>query len=476
MQHKLPWREDLNEIIAIVTEEMRRYLSVVDSLPVRHADANAGARAIPAGLPVRGTGAPEAVRELIRHSETTLIATSGPRCFHFVIGGSTPASMGADWLTGLYDQIAYAWVSSPLSIQLELISLDWLAQLFGIPPGWGSIMTTGATMSNYVGMACGRQWIGEQAGIDVGEEGMSGLGQVTVLASGHIHASTLKALSMAGIGRANAIKCIKDGSGAADLDAMEQHLRNLDGRPAIIVATAGEPNAGAFDPIQQMADLAKQYNCWLHVDGAFGLFARLSKNTAHLADGLERAHSITVDGHKWLNVPYDCGFVFVKDPALLTKTFRYNAEYLPPPDDPEPVIGTMAPESSRRGRSLSVWTTLQAYGRDGYRKMIEHHCSLAQYLGDRVDAEADLERLAEVILNIVCFRFHPPGYSEEQLNHINKILGERIIADGRVYVGTTTYDGRIALRPAISNWRTEEVDVDLLVDVVLELGAGIVNA
>jgi glutamate/tyrosine decarboxylase-like PLP-dependent enzyme len=471
----LPWRDDLEDIIPIVVAEIRRYLAEVDTLPAKHPNAYTDAQAISTYLPLQGKGAVPALQELIEISKTTAIATSGPRCFHFVIGGSTPASMGADWLTGLYDQIAYAWVSSPLAVQLEIISLNWLAQLFGIPSHWGSIITTGATMSNFVGMAAARQWIGEQMGIDVAEAGLSGMPPITVLTSGHVHASTLKAMSMAGIGRANAIKCVKDGTGAADLNAIEQQLKQANAQPVILVATAGEPNAGAIDSISAMADLAEQYNCWLHVDGAFGLFARLSEASAHLFDGLERAHSITVDGHKWLNVPYDCGFAFVQDKSLLTKTFRYSAEYLPPPDDPEPVIGAMGPESSRRARSLSVWATLQAYGRDGYRQLINHHLDLAQHLARTVDAEPDLERLTDVSLNIVCFRYHPAGLTEDALNKLNKSLGERILADGRVYVGTTTYDGKTALRPAISSWRTEMQDVDLLVTVVLELGRRIME-
>lgn len=465
------WRNELDAIIPIVVDEFRRYLAQVDTLPVKHPDAYSKAKALSGDFPVAGVGAEVALRELIDIAGKAAVTTSGPRCFHFVIGGSTPASMGADWLTSLYDQIAYAWVSSPLCVQLELISLGWLAQMFGIPSSWGSAMTTGATMSNFVGMTTARQWIGRQSGIDIAQKGLSEIGPIQVFTSGHIHASTLKALSMAGIGMAQAIKCTKDGTGAIDLQGIEHHLQELRGKPAILVATAGEPNAGAFDPIAALADLAEKYNCWLHVDGAFGLFARLSESTAYLLEGLGRAHSITVDGHKWLNVPYDCGFVFVRDKSLMTETFRYSAEYLPPPDDPEPVIGAMVPESSRRGRSLSVWTTLKAYGESGYKKMIEHHLNLAQYLGRKVDENPDLERLADVPVNIVCFRFAPSGFSEEQLNRLNKALGERIIEDGRVYVGTTVYDGKVALRPAISNWRIGQEDVDLLVEVVLELGS-----
>jgi glutamate/tyrosine decarboxylase-like PLP-dependent enzyme len=182
---------------------------------------------------------------------------------------------------------------------------------------------------------------------------------------------------------------------------------------------------------------------------------------------------VIADGHKWLNVPYDSGFAFVRDPMLLPKTFTAAAEYLPSPDDPHPNFGYLGPEMSRRARGLTAWASLKAYGRDGYRSMVERHLDLAQRLGRRIDEEADLERLAEVALNVVCFRFRPRELGEESLDELNRRLGEAIVEDGRVYAGTTTYDGRVALRPAIVNWRTTERDIDALVDVVLELGTRI---
>jgi glutamate/tyrosine decarboxylase-like PLP-dependent enzyme len=197
----------------------------------------------------------------------------------------------------------------------------------------------------------------------------------------------------------------------------------------------------------------------------------LSSRTAQLAAGVERADSVTVDGHKWLNVPYDCGFAFVERTDLLGRAFAYTAAYLPDPDDPHPNLGTIGPESSRRARALAVWATLAAYGREGYRQLVERHLDLAQQLARRVDEAPDLERLADVPLNIVCFRYNPGGLGEDELNALNERLGEAILADGRVYAGTTLYDGKVALRPAIVNWRTREGDIDVFVEVVRELGA-----
>jgi glutamate/tyrosine decarboxylase-like PLP-dependent enzyme len=207
----------------------------------------------------------------------------------------------------------------------------------------------------------------------------------------------------------------------------------------------------------------------LHVDGAFGLFARLAPESWHLIEGVERADSIAADAHKWLNVPYDCGFVFARDADRLRGTFAVGAPYLPSPDDPRPSPGFLTPENSRRARALAIWATLRAYGREGHRAMVQRHLSLARRLAERVDAALELERLAEVPLNIVCFRANPPGTPAERLDDLNRELGAALLRDGRVFAGTTVYDGKVAFRPAIVNWQTREADVDMLVDVLLEL-------
>ena len=471
----LPRREEIEEVLDRVREEASRYFDGVDDRPVRSGrldEANASFRA---PLPEVGKGALSALEDLFREGPDAAVTSTGPRCFHFVIGGTTPAALGADWVTSVLDQIAYAWVSSPLGVELEQVALDWLKDLFRLPRDWGGIMTTGATMANFVGLASARQWWGERHGRDITEDGAVELPPVPVFSSGFIHGSAVKCLGMLGIGRTRVKTFSRDPAGRLDPEGMEAALRELDGDPAILVATAGEVNAGQFDPIDAMADLAERYDAWLHVDGAFGLFARLSPRTASLAAGVERADSVTVDGHKWLNVPYDCGFSFVRDPELLARAFRYTGAYLPDSDDPRPVLGAIGPESSRRARALPVWATLRAYGRAGYRAMMERHLDLAQRLADRVDAAPELERLAEVPLCVVCFRANPEGRGAETFDELNRRLGEELLEDGRVYAGTTTYEGKVALRPAIVNWRTREEDVDTFVEVVRELVGRLVS-
>ncbi|MBT8131418.1 MAG: aminotransferase class V-fold PLP-dependent enzyme [Gammaproteobacteria bacterium] len=455
----------------MVSEAAREYIDTVDQRPVISQRAGEATASFQRPLPETGDGAVATLQELINEAPDAAATTSGPRYFHFVTGGTTPAALGADWIASAMDQIAYTWVSSPLGVQLELLSLAWLKDLFDLPEHMTGIMTTGATMANYVCLAGARQWWGQEHGVDVSEQGMQSLPPVPVFSSGYVHASSLKVASMLGIGRSAVRKFKVDAAGRLDAGAMEEALKALNGKPAIIIANAGEVNMGDFDPLEKMADLAQRYNAWLHVDGAFGLFARVSPRTASLCAGAERADSVTTDGHKWLNVPYDCGFAFVRDTDLLARAFTYNADYLPKPDDPRPTFGAIGPESSRRARALSVWATLRAYGRRGVREMVEKHLDLAQRMAGLVDDAAELERLAEVPLNIVCFRFNPGNLNEEKLDQLNRDLGEAIISDGRALAGTTLFEGRVALRPALVNWRTGEADVDFFIAVVRELAA-----
>ncbi len=456
--------------LRLVAEEAGKYLAELDDSPARLPGADQAAARFDGSLPEEGSGAVDALRELIENGVPAAVRSSGPRMFHFVTGGVTPAALGGDWLASALDQNAFSWVGTPLGSRLEAVTIRWLKELFHLPASWAGVLTTGATMANFTALAAARHWYGEHHGVDVEERGLAGLPPVTVLSSGYIHVSAVKALAMLGIGRASVRRLARDRVGRLDLEALEASLRDLGGAPSIVVATAGEVNAGDFDPIEAVADLAERHGAWLHVDGAFGLFARVSPRAEALAAGVERADSVIADGHKWLNVPYDSGFAFVRDPMALPKAFTASADYLPSPEDPHPNFGYFGPEMSRRARALPAWASLRAYGRAGYRAMVERHLDLAQRLAGRIDEEPDLERLADVPLNVVCFRFRPAGLDEGDLDELNRRLGEAIIEDGRVYVGTTTYDGRVALRPAIVNWRTTERDVDALVDVAIELG------
>jgi glutamate/tyrosine decarboxylase-like PLP-dependent enzyme len=461
------------EPLDIVHKTAAGYLSSLADRKVRDIPALSRLEELQQALPVDGVGGTKAVAELLDLGTAAATLSSGPRFFHFVIGGATPAAMAADWLTSLLDQNAFSRVSSDFASAVEDVALHWLRELVGLPDTWGGALVGSATFANFTGLACATHWWGEQHGVDVTGQGLAGVGRsMPVLSGGYVHPSARKALQMLGHGRDSVQVCAADAVGRVDVAALDRQLAEL-AEPAVIIGNAGEVNAGDFDPIAELADIAERGGAWLHLDASFGIFAALSPRSAHLVQGMERADSIAADAHKWLNVPYESGFALIAQPQRLGQAFGMpGAPYLPSPDSPGAGYGLFGPESSRRARALPIWATLRAYGREGYRAMVERHLDLAQQMADLVDAAPDLERLADVPLCIVCLRYRPAGLDDqERLNAINQRLGEALLADGRVFAGTTVYGGRVALRPAMTNWRTSERDVDFFVEVVRELGA-----
>ena len=470
MSDPLHDRDRLPAVLGAAAEAATRYLAGIDQERVHSGRVEEAAAAFGGGLPERGDGSAEALALLSGEGIAAATRSAGPRFFHFVTGGATPAALGADWLASALDQNSFSWVSSPLGSRLEKVAVGWLKELFRLPQSWGGVLTTGATMANFTGLGAARRWWAQEHGVDIDEQGFAGLPPVPVLTSGYLHASAVKALAMLGIGRARVRRFSADAAGRLDRDGLVAALRELAGAPAIVIANAGEVNAGDCDPIEEMVEVAHASHAWVHVDGAFGLFARASTRAGELARGVERADSVIADGHKWLNVPYDCGFAFVRDPQLLHGAFQIGGPYLPVGSDERPSFADFGPEASRRARALAVWATLKAYGREGYRDMVDRHIGLAQRVGAEVEAAPDFELLAPVQLNVVCFRYRPRDVAEADLHELNRRLGAAVLADGRVFFGTTVYGGIVAFRPAISNWRTTETDVDLIVPVARELG------
>ena len=462
-------REEMENLIGPLARSLSNVILETDDRIALPPGSESALTEFSEALPEHGCGATATIERLLELNEAAGGNTGGPRCFHFVIGGSTPAAMAADLLATAYEAVTYTWLLSPVGVRMELQALDWLKEMFGLPRSWPGVMVTGATMANFVCLAAARQWWSEQLGFDVSATGLSGRPQMPVLTSGFVHASTLKVMAIQGIGRANVQQFSRDDFGRLDLVALEQALIDLKGQPALVIVNAGEVNAGEFDPVKEMIGLARQHNCWVHVDGAFGLFARLSPRTAHLVEGVEDADSVTVDGHKWLNVPYDSGYAFVRDYDLLARAFRYSADYLPDEHSDRPTPGAIGPESSRRARSFAVWATIKAYGRTGHRRIVEHCLDLAQHFSQQVNNAAQLELMNDVQLNIVAFRYNPGGLKEEQLNELNERLGEAVLADGRFLVGTSRIGSRIVFRPAFSNWRTRFSDVEEFAEVVLAI-------
>ena len=466
-------RQEMEDLIGQLQESLVAVILDTDERIALPPGAAAALATLDEALPETGCGAKKTIDRLLELNAAASGNTGGPRYFHFVIGGSTPAALAADLLATAYETVTYTWLNSPVGVQMELLALDWLKEMLGLPNGWGGVMVTGASMANFTCLAAARQWWGEQLGFDVSETGLSGMPQMPVLTSGFVHASTLKVMAMQGIGRANVQRFSRDDFGRVDLGAMGKALHDLHGQPAVVIINAGEVNAGEFDPVNEIISLARNHNCWIHVDGAFGLFARLSPRTAHLVEGVERADSATVDGHKWLNVPYDSGYAFVCDSDLLARAFRYSADYLPGENTERPTPGAIGPESSRRGRSFAVWATIKAYGREGHRQIVEHCLDVAQHFAEQVTQRDQLELMNDVQLNIVAFRYNPGDRSDDELDALNERLGEAVLADGRFQVGTSRIGPRTVFRPAFSNWRTRFSDVEEFAEVVLEVAQSI---
>jgi glutamate/tyrosine decarboxylase-like PLP-dependent enzyme len=427
-----------------------RFLEGIDERPVFQS-----AQDLPvATLPEQGQGAAAALDLFRTQYEPFLSASAGPRYLAFVIGGSTPAAIAADWLVSAYDQNA-SHARGSCACAVELQALDLLRQLVALPGSFEGCFVTGATMANFCGLGAARQWCGEQLGIDIAQSGLIGAPPIPVFAATP-HVSAIKALAMLGMGRAahRTVACLP-GREAMDVAALREALAKHSG-PSIVLASACTVNTADFDDLSAIAQLCHEFEAWLHVDAAFGLFAACSSRHAHLLQGLELADSITADAHKWLNVPYDCGFVLTRHLGLLERIFQASAAYLASPTSDVPDLFLRTPESSRRFRALPVWMTLMAYGRDGYREIVERTCELAESLGEWIKASPHFELLAPVRLNIVCFalRQATPETNERFLRSIE--------VDGRIFLTPTHYVGKPALRAAFSNWRTTAADLEII--------------
>jgi glutamate/tyrosine decarboxylase-like PLP-dependent enzyme len=404
-------------------------------------------------LPEKGIGA-EAVLEFFGKNYADKISNSaGSRYFGFVTGGSTPAAIAGDWLVGAYDQNACGSNDS-IAPQIERQTVHFLKELFGLEEAYFGSFVTGATMSNFVGLALGRQWIGELAGIDFSNDGLSDKAPVKVV-SATPHSSIMKAMSMLGIGRKSLLKVetLPDRE-AADLSSLEAVLKSTR-HPVIVVANAGTVNTVDFDDLEAIGKLKAKYNFWLHVDAAFGGFAACSAKYAHLLKGINYADSITIDAHKWLNVPYDAAMQFTRHKNIQLKVFQNSAAYLGDPTQ-SPDYFHYTPENSRRFRALPSWFTLMAYGKEGYRDIVERNCSAATKLGRLLEASNHFRLLSPVRMNVVCFTLNQDNLS-------GKIIREFLDAvrdDAQVFFTPTIYKGVPGIRAAISNWLTEETDID----------------
>lgn len=421
------------------------YLDQLDHRTVTPtAEAVAALRAFSIPLPENQSDPGEVIEELHRIGSPATMATSGGRFYGFVHGGALPATLAANWLAAAWDQNAALYVSSPVASALEEITLGWLLDVLHLPTACGAAFVTGATMANFTALAAARSAVLEKAGWNVEADGLIGAPPVTVVVGEEVHPSVIKSLGLLGLGRHTVMRVPADSQGRMRADA----LPRIHG-PAIVCAQAGNVNTGAFDPFEDICIAAHDAEAWVHVDGAFGLWASASPAYAYLAEGVELADSWATDAHKWLNVPYDSGLAFVRDGAALHRAMSLAAAYIPTAEHRDP--GLFTPELSRRARGIEVWAALRSLGRTGLAELIDRNCQQARRFADGLH-EAGFDVLNDVVLNQVLVSFGDAGRTARVIDAIQR--------DGTCWCGGTVWQGRSAMRIATSNWITTDEDVD----------------
>lgn len=441
-------------LIEQATRYASEYLSGIDARSVAPSpEAVAGLAALCGDLPTGPTN-PDAVLELLhRHGSPATVVNSGGRHFGFVVGGTVPAALGAAILVSTWDQNASMHILSPAASELEATALRWTAELLGLPGGTGGAVVTGATMANFCALAAARHAILERTGWNVEQDGLFGAPPITVVVGDEVHSSVIKALGMLGMGRNRTIRVPADGQGRMRVDA----LPHLDAN-TILCLQAGNVNTGAFDPAAAICTAARAAGAWIHVDGAFGLWAAASPQYRHLTAGFELADSWALDGHKWPNVGYDCGIALVRDPAALKGAMSIQAAYLVHGELHEPSHYT--PELSRRARGVELWAALRSLGREGMAAIVERTSSHARRFADGLRA-AGHEVLNDVVINQVLVSFGAPERTLEVVRRIQQ--------EGTCWCGTTVWQGRTAMRISVSSWATTDADVDRSVEAIVRV-------
>jgi glutamate/tyrosine decarboxylase-like PLP-dependent enzyme len=449
----------LKELLAETASRAARYLTGIDQRrvaplaeDVRRLDELGGP------LPEGPSAAEEILALLDDIGSPATVATTGGRYFGFVIGGTLPAALAANWMAGAWDQNAAMQVMSPTCTKVEEIVQGWILELLGLPSGSAAGFVTGTTMANFSGLAAARSAVLQRAGWNLEEHGIFGAPPIRVVAGEEVHVSMLRALTMLGLGRSRVIKVPVDNQGRMRADA----LPKLD-EHTIVCVQAGNVNTGAFDPAKQICERARDAGAWVHVDGAFGLWGAVSPLYAPLLEGVSDADSWAIDCHKWLNVPYDSGTVVVREPEHLRRALSWgSAAYLAQSAGREPWQYT--PDASRRARGVELWAAIRSLGRSGLRELIERNCRQAQLFAERLRA-AGFAVLNDVVLNQVLVSF---GSAEKTREVIAQIQ-----ADGTCWCGGTVWQGQTAMRISVSSWATTDEDVERSVKAMGRIAGGV---
>ncbi len=399
---------------------------------------------------------PAAVIDLLHALGTpAAVANAGGRYYGFVNGGTLPVTVAANWLATAWDQNGGPGACSPIGVQLETIALGWLLDALGLPGTTGGGFVTGATMASFTGLAAARHVLLQQVGWDVEAQGLFGAPPISVIVGDEVHVSLLKALSLVGLGRDRVVRVPVDGQGRMQAGS----LPTISG-PTIVCLQAGNVNTGAFDPADAIIPVAHDAGAWVHVDGAFGLWAAAAPNRAHLMNGYNAADSWATDAHKWLNVPYDSGLVFCRDAAHLHAAMSATAAYLVPGGQREPMHYT--PEMSRRARGIDIWAALKSLGRSGLADMIERNCQQATLFAAGLRS-AGYSILNEVVLNQVLVSFGDAAKTQRVIQALQ--------ADGTLWCGGTVWQGHTAMRISVSSWATTGDDVERCLDTIIRIAA-----
>lgn len=452
--------DNLDALLTDASQRARRFLAGLDARSVfPDPAAVAGLAAFDQPMPEGPQAPAETLALLDAVGSPATVASAGRRYFGFVIGGSLPASVAANWLAAAWDQNAGLTVASPVASKLEDVAAHWLLDVLGLPAESGVSFVTGGTMANFTALAAARHAVLRAVGWDVEGQGLFGAPPITVVVGEEVHVSLLKALSLLGLGRDRVVRVPVDDQGRMRADA----LPALSG-PTIVCIQAGNVNSGAFDPAGEICRLAHEAGAWVHVDSAFGLWAGAAPGRAHLVAGVDQADSWATDAHKWLNVPYDSGLVFCRERRHLRAALSHiRAAYLldGEPNQPrEPM--ELTPEMSRRARGIEVWAALHSLGRSGLADMIERCCRLAARFAEKLSA-AGFEILNEVELNQVLVSFGDDAFTNRVVRAVQQ--------EGTLWAGGTVWHGRAAMRISVSSWATTEADVDRCVDAIVRAAA-----
>jgi glutamate/tyrosine decarboxylase-like PLP-dependent enzyme len=435
----------------------------IDSLPTRPVGARAGLEELRARLarPLgdQGEDPRTVIEELARDVEPGLTASAGPRYFGFVIGGSLPAAVAADWLTSAWDQNAGGYAPAPALSVVEETAAGWVRELLGLPAGCGLHFVTGCQMAHFTCLAAARHAVLRDAGWDVEAHGLQGAPEVAVLAGDSAHVTVMVACRMLGLGADRVRLVPTDDQGRMLVSELEPMLAQHDG-PAIVCTQAGEINTGAFDPIADVVAACRARGAWCHVDGAFGLWAAVSPTRRRLLNGYAKADSWATDGHKWLNVPYDCGIAAVADASAHLAAMSSTSAYIPSHDPTVPWGLDWTPEFSRRARGVPLYAALRSLGRAGLARMIDGCCDHATRMASRMAGVDDVEVCNDVVLNQVLLRF---GDDDD----LTQAVIDRIQQDGTCWASGSSFRGRAVLRISIVGWQTTAQDVDASADAIL---------